>query len=103
QAEHAYAAGYSSQRGSKRTWEEHMRTLESLGFIKIKAVGPNAFKYVLIVHPSTAIHGLEQKGLIPADWMAVYRDRCIVTKELSYHERQAARQRSKIKPIDLAG
>ena len=101
-AEHAYAAGYRSQRGV-RTWEEHMRVLESLGFIKIKGVRPNAFKYVLIVHPSTAIHQLEQNGSVPKEWMDVYRDRRIVTKELSYEERQAARQRSKIKPIDKVG
>jgi hypothetical protein len=55
QVEHAYAAGYTSPRGAKRTWEGHMRLLESLGFIKIQGVGPNPFKYVLMVHPSTAI------------------------------------------------
>jgi len=103
QAEHAYAAGYSSRRGAERTWEEHMRLLESLGFIKIQGVGPNAFKYVLIVHPSTVIHELNQKGIVPAEWMAVYRDRCIVTKELSYEKRQALRQRSKLKSIEKAG
>jgi hypothetical protein len=80
QAEHAYAAGYTSKRGAKRTWEDHMRLLETLGFIKIKGVGPNPFKYVLIVHPSTAIHELAEKGMVPKDWMDVYRDRCIVTK-----------------------
>ena len=76
-----------------------MRLLASLGFIKIKAVGANPFKYVLIVHPSTVIHELGEKGLVPEEWMAVYRDRCIVTKELSYEERQAARRRSKIQSI----
>jgi hypothetical protein len=103
QAEHAYAAGYTSARGAKRTWEDHMRSLETLGFIKIKGVGPNPFKYVLIVHPATAIHELAQKGLVPKEWMDVYRDRCIVTKELSYEARQALRQRSKIKTIEKAG
>jgi hypothetical protein len=98
QAEHAYAAGYTSKR-SERTWEEHMRKLESLGFIKIKGVGANPFKYVLIVHPSTAIHELQQKGLVPQAWMDVYRDRCIVTKERSYEQRQALRKRSKIQPV----
>jgi hypothetical protein len=99
QAEHAYAAGYTTERGAKRTWEDHIRLLESLGFIKTKAVGANSFKYVLIVHPSTAIHELDKKGLVSKEWMDVYRDRCIVTKELSYDERQAARQRSKIQSI----
>jgi hypothetical protein len=44
QAEHAYAAGYTSERGARRTWEEHMRLLNSLGFIKIKKVGANPFR-----------------------------------------------------------
>lgn len=103
QAEHAYAAGYTSTRGATRTWQDHMRTLESLGFIKIQGVGPNQFKYILMVHPVTAIHELDQKGHVPKDWMAVYRDRRIVTKELSYEDRQAARQRAKFKPIEKAG
>ena len=102
EAEHAYAAGYTSAR-AKRTWEDHMRLLDSLGFIKIKGIGPNPYKYVLIVHPATAIHELNHKGLVPKDWMDVYRDRRILTKELSYEDRQAARQRSKIKPIEAAG
>jgi hypothetical protein len=103
QAEHAYAAGYITERGATRTWEEHMRTLASLGFIKIKAVGANPFKYILIVHPSTAIHELNKAGKLPEGWMDVYRDRCIVTKELLYEERQAARQRSKIQQISSVG
>ena len=97
QAEHAYAAGYTSRRG-ERTWEEHMHLLESLGFIKIKGVGPNPFKYVLIVHPSTAIHELQQKGMVSQEWMDVYKDRCIITKENSYEARQTIRQRSKSRP-----
>jgi len=103
QAEHAYAAGYTSERGAKRTWEEHMHSLESLGFIKIQGVGPNHFKYVLIVHPSTAIHELDKKGLVPKEWMAVYQDRYTTTKELSYESRQAARKRAKIQSIEKVG
>lgn len=98
QDEHAFAAGYDSQR-AKRTWEAHMRLLEKLGFIQIKGVGPNQFKYVLIVHPATAIHHLNEQGLVPREWMDVYRDRCIVTKELSYEERQAARKRSNLRQM----
>jgi len=98
EADHAYAAGYTSTR-AKRTWEEHMRLLESLGFIKIKGIGPSPYKYVLIVHPSTAIHELEQKGLVQKEWMDVYRDRCAITKELSYEDRQAARKRANVRPI----
>jgi len=103
QAEPLMQTGYTSTRGAKRTWEEHMHLLESLGFIKLQGVGPNPFKYVLIVHPSAAIHALDQKGLVPKDWMAVYLDRCVITKELSYQARQALRQRSTIKPIEKVG
>lgn len=55
--------------------------LESLRFTftKIKGAGPNPFKYVLIVHPSTAIHELHQKALV-SKRVDVYRDRCIVTQ-----------------------
>jgi hypothetical protein len=55
--------------------------------------------YILIVHPATAIHELAQKDMIPEDWMD-YRDRCIVTKELSYEARQSLRKRSNITPIE---
>ena len=96
--EHAYAAGYTSAR-AKRTWEEHMKLLAKLGFIKIKGIGLQQFKYVLIVPPAEAIDALDKRGLVSAEWKEAYRDRCIVTKELSYEDRKAARQRAKIQPV----
>jgi len=54
EAEHAYAAGYTSSRAT-RTWQDHMRCLERLGFIKIKGIGKHAFKYVALVHPVSAL------------------------------------------------
>jgi len=98
--EHAHFAGYTSTRGTGRTWEEHMRSLEALGFIKIKGIGPNEFKYVFIVHPSTAIHKLETQGRLPAGWMDVYKDRRFVTKELSYEDRQVLRNRARIQEVE---
>jgi hypothetical protein len=95
EAEHAYAAGYSSTR-AVRTWQDLMRCLEKLGFIKIKGIGKNAFKYVLIVHPATVIKRLQDDGNIPQEWLDAYRDRRTQTKELSYEERLAVRSRSKI-------
>jgi len=103
QAEHAYAAGYSTKRGIERTWEEHMRLLESLGFIKIHGVGPNRFKYVLIVHPSTVVHELRSKGVVSDEWMALYRDRCVITKELSYEQRQMVRSGPEVMSAEKAG
>lgn len=101
EAEHAYAAGYNSSRAI-RTWQEQMRLLERLGFIKVKGIGKHAFKYVLIVHPATAINALHETARIPADWWDAYCDRRLQTKELSYAERQAARARSKIRTIEKA-
>lgn len=102
ESDHAFAAGYTTTR-AHRTWAEHMRQLEQLGFIKIQKVGTNPFKYVLIVHPSTAVHHLQQQGKVPESWFEVYRDRCITIKELSYEQRQELRRRSKVQVIDRAG
>jgi hypothetical protein len=87
EADHAFAAGYEGARAT-RTWQERMRLLEKLGFIKIKAIGNHTFKYVLIVHPTTAIHCLKEQGKIPQKLWDAYRDRQIQTKEPSYSERQ---------------
>ena len=101
EAEHAYAAGYTSSRAA-RTWQDHMRCLERLGFIKIKGIGKHAFKYVALVHPVAALEELRGKNLVPQDWWDAFTDRRIQTGELSYQERASAQQRSKIKPIDQA-
>jgi hypothetical protein len=99
EAEHAYAAGYTSSR-AVRTWQDHMRSLEKLGFIKIKGIGKHAFKYVILVPPVTALEELREKGLVPGDWWDAFNDRRIQTGELSHAERVAVQKRSKIKRID---
>ena len=101
EAEHAYAAGYTSLR-AVRTWQDHMRCLERLGFIKIKGIGKHAFKYVALIHPVAALEGLRAKDMVPQDWWDAFTDRRIQTGELSYEERAAAHTRSKIKRIDHA-
>ncbi len=101
EAEHAYAAGYTSSRAI-RTWQDHMRCLEKLGFIRIKGIGKHAFKYVALVHPVAALEQLRNQGLVPEDWWAAFTDRRIQTGELSFQERAIAQQRSKIKRIDQA-
>jgi hypothetical protein len=101
EAEHAYAAGYTSSRAT-RTWQDHMRCLERLGFIKIKGIGKHAFKYVALVHPVSALEELRKKNLVPQDWWDAFTDRRIQTGELSYEERAAVHERSKIKLIDQA-
>jgi hypothetical protein len=101
ESEHAYAAGYTSSR-AERTWQDHMRCLEKLGFIKIKGIGKHAFKYVALVHPVSALEELRKKNLVPEDWWDAFRDRRTQTGELSYEERTAVQQRSNITRIDKA-
>lgn len=86
ESEHAYAAGYRSSRAT-RTWQEHMRCLEQLGFIKIQAIGSHAFKYVLLVHPAVAIEQLRSQGKVQEDWWVTYTDRRNRSGELSVEER----------------
>ena len=99
EAEHAYAAGYTSSR-AVRTWQNHMRCLERLDFVKIKGIGKHAFKYVILAPAVAALEVLHTKGLVPQDWWDAFTDRRIQTGELSYEERAAVRKRSKIKLID---
>jgi hypothetical protein len=87
EASHAFAAGYEGTRAI-RTWQERMRTLERMGFIKIKAIGNQLFKYVLIVHPTTAVGRLRNDGKVPDKWWDAYRDRQIQIKEPSFDEHQ---------------
>jgi hypothetical protein len=85
--DHAYAAGYSGQRGV-RTWQERIKTLEKLGVIKTKQIGNQRIRYVLLIHPTTAIQRLRDSGKISTLWWETYRSRQIETKELTHEARQ---------------
>ncbi len=89
EADHAYAAGYVGSRGV-RTWQERMKLLEDLGFIRTKQIGNQRYKYVLIVHPTVAIQRLYEKKRIPSQWWDTYRARQIETKENLYEDRKQA-------------
>jgi hypothetical protein len=91
EADHAYAAGYSGQRGV-RTWQERIKALEKLGVIKTKQIGNQKFKYVLLVHPTAAIQRLRDAGKISDLWWDTYRSRQIETKELTYEARMKAKK-----------
>lgn len=86
EADYAYAAGYMGSR-SVRTWQERMKLLEKLGFIRVKHIGQRC-RYVLIVHPATVVEQLRQKNLVPGDWWDAYRSRQMETKEESSEERK---------------
>lgn len=53
----AFESGFSGQR-AEATWAMRMRTLEDLGFIKIKGIPTNPFYYVLLLNPHLVIKNL---------------------------------------------
>lgn len=87
EADHAFAAGYIGNRAI-RTWQERMRILEELGFIRTKHIGNQRFKYVLIVHPTVVIQRLYETKKISTQWWETYRARQIETKEALFEERK---------------
>ncbi len=93
EGEHAYAAGYEGTRGI-RTWQERMKLLEKNGIIKVKQIGGQRYKYVLLVHPTAVVERLRQEGKVAPDWWDTYRDRQLETKETTF----AARRRAKTAP-----
>jgi hypothetical protein len=96
-AEHASAAGFFSNR-AVRSWQERMKILEKIGFIKTKKIGNQAFKFVLLVHPTVAVKRLRDKKKVSDEWWDAYRARQIEVKEESYDERQK-KKATKVVPI----
>jgi hypothetical protein len=76
----AYEAGYVGNR-ALRTWQERMRLLVSLGFIKAQKSGNEPYRYVLMVDPAVVIAGLVKRKLVDPGWAATYDARRIATKE----------------------
>jgi hypothetical protein len=85
EADHSYAAGYSGPRGV-RTWQERMKLLERLGFIKSIAGGNQTYKYVVLIHPAIAIKKLESDGKVDRKWWNTYRQAQIDSKESTYEQ-----------------
>lgn len=98
EGDHAFAAGYDGPRAI-RTWRERMRVLEKLGFIRTKRAGNQDFKYVLLVHPTTALQQLRDAGKIPDHWWNTYRARQLETKEANHEARTAANKAKKVVSI----
>jgi len=99
--EHSYAAGYSGPRGV-RTWQERMKILEGLGFIKTKETGNQQYKYVLLVHPTVAIQRLYEAKKIPQAWWETYRTRQIEATEHPYEKLMERHAPAKVVPIKAA-
>ncbi len=91
QETHAYCAGYWGSRGV-RTWQERMRILEDLGFIKIKPAGNRKYGYVLLIHPANVIEKLQAQDKLPLNWLDGYSVRQIETREMTLEERKQARE-----------
>lgn len=53
----AYESGFTGQK-AVNTWQQRMKKLESLGFIKIAPSPTNSIQYVLIVNPYHAVREL---------------------------------------------
>lgn len=76
ETDHAYAAGYSGQRGL-RSWRERVRILEDHGFVRIKANGAQQIGHVLLVNPLMVVARLKKQtpGKIPDEWWASFLSR----------------------------
>lgn len=89
--DHAFAAGYEGQR-ALRTWQERMAILERHGFIKTKQVGNQQYKYVALIHPTTAVQRLYTAGKINEVWWGAYCSRKAETKEPTFTQRQSEKE-----------
>jgi hypothetical protein len=99
---HAFAAGYEGNR-AVRTWQERMKILEDSGFILTVPVGNQRYRYVAIVHPTTAIQQLRDKKRIPDNWWNAYIANKRETKEPTYAEREKKKTAAqKVVPIATA-
>ncbi len=77
--EAAFSAGYSGTR-AKRTWIEHMRKLEELGFIQIASEGISSIGHVLLLNPIDVVHKLRHapKSRVLDEWWNAYVARAVV-------------------------
>jgi hypothetical protein len=99
EAEHAFAAGYEGRR-AVRTWQERMKTLEENGFILTVEVGNQKFKFVAIVHPTTAVQQLRDSKKIPDKWWNAYVARKLETREPTHEQRQKKKESAqKVVPL----
>lgn len=94
EADHAFAAGYEGSRAI-RTWQERMKSLEANGFIRTLRVGNYRFKYVAIIHPTTAVQRLREKGSVPEHWWNAYLASKRETGEATYEKREKKRAADK--------
>jgi len=71
-----------------RIWQERMKILEDNGFIKTVEVDNQRFKYVAIIHPTTAVQRLRDNKGIPDKWWNANVARKLETKEATHEQRE---------------
>lgn len=91
EADHAFASGYEGRR-AVRTWQERMRILEENGFIRTAEVGNQPYKYVAIIHPTTAVQRLRDDKKVPVRWWNAYVARKLETREATHEQREKKRE-----------
>ena len=91
EADHAFASGYEGRR-AVRTWQERMRILEENGFIRTAEVGNQRYKYVAIIHPTTAVQRLRDDKKVPVRWWNAYVARKLETREATHEQREKKRE-----------
>jgi hypothetical protein len=91
EADHAFASGYEGRR-AVRTWQERMRILEENGFIRTAEVGNQRYKYVAIIHPTTAVQRLRDGKKVPVRWWNAYVARKLETREATHEQREKKRE-----------
>lgn len=91
EADHAFASGYEGRR-AVRTWQERMKILEDNGFIRTVKVGNQRFRFVAIVHPTTAVQRLREDKKIPENWWNAYLACKAETREPTHEQRQKKKE-----------
>ena len=71
----AYASNCIKQKRSSRTWADHMRVLERLGFILIAPDGVRAIAHILLLNPLAVAARLQKEQKTPAGWWSVFTRR----------------------------
>lgn len=75
-SEMAFSAGFTGERAI-RTWQDRIKTLEKLGFIRV-ADGPSGkISYILILNPFQVIKTLEQEKQVTTSVMNALHQRMI--------------------------
>jgi hypothetical protein len=99
--EHSYAARYIGPR-AVRTWQERMKLLEGLGFIKSVQGGNQQYKYVMLVHPTIAVKALYDQDKVSKNWWETYRVRQIEATEAPYEKLIELHKPAKVVSIKTA-